>query len=136
MQLFDPRTLVDHLYVLGICIPYLRVLEVTKYLYEKLRLSYDMNVLFLPQVLRKGVFTVLAKDNIDKNAKCTFAQSHYHGVSISILQFLSETSRGCELPSTPEPQLQTSSNKLAPLPKDYSHVKAIPYHASNELIAP
>ena len=76
--------------MLGICIPYQRVLKVIKYLYEKLRLSYDMNVLFLPQVLRKGVFTVLAKDNIDKNAKCTFAQSHYHGISISILQFLSE----------------------------------------------
>ena len=121
------RTLIDHLFMLGICIPYNRVLEITQVLYEKLRSSYEMNGLFLPRVLKKGIFTVLVKDNIDKNARSTFAQSHYHGISISILQFPTSSNSGHSLPQPQEPEILTSSKKLLPLPKEYTYVKPLPF---------
>ena len=36
---------------------------------------------------RKGIFTVIAKDNIDLNSSSSTAISHCHGTSMSILQF-------------------------------------------------
>ena len=109
------RTLIDHFFSIGICIPYKRVLQITKYLYEKLRLSFHLNNAFLPGVLRKGLFTILAKDN--KNAKSTFAKSHYHGTFISILQFATSSDQGTGLPSVASPETLSASNRLSPLPR-------------------
>ena len=80
------RDLIDHFFSLGICLLYKRVLDITKYLYEKLRLSFNLNQVFLSGVLKKDLFTILAKDNIDKNARSTFAKSHYHGTTITCRQ--------------------------------------------------
>ena len=131
------RTLIDHFFSIGICIPYKRVLQITQYLYEKFRLSFHLNDAFLPGVLRKGLFTILAKDNIDKNAKSTFAKSHYHGTSISILQFATSSYQGTDLPSVASPETLSASNRLSPLPKEYSCVKPLPYNpGKSDLFAP
>ena len=61
---------------------------------------------------------MLAKDNIDKNAIPTFAKSHYHGTSISVLQYITSSNRGIDLPPIPSPEL----NKLAPLPREYQTI--------------
>ena len=96
-----------------------------------------MHDAFLSGVLKKGLFTILAKDNIDKNATPTLAKSHYHGTSISILQFPTSSNNGADLPSTESPEILSSSNKLAPLPKQYSYVKPIPYKpGQGDLFAP
>ena len=63
-----------------------------------------------------------AKDNIDKNAKSTF-----HGTSISVLQYITASNRGIDLPPIPSPDVLPSSNKLAPLPKEYTLIKPLPY---------
>ena len=113
------------------------MLQITKYLYEKLRLSFHLNDAFLPGVLRKGFFTILAKDNIDKNAKSTFGKSHYHGTSISILQFATSSDQGTDLPSVAIPETLSASNRLSPLPKEYSCVKPLPYNpGKSDLFAP
>ena len=62
------RTLVDYFFPIGMSIPYKRVLQITKYLSEKLILSFHLNDVFLPGILRKGLFTISTKDDIDKNA--------------------------------------------------------------------
>ena len=77
------RTLIDHFFAIGICLSYQRILEITKHLYEKLRSSFILHNAFLPRVLKKGLFTILAKDNIDKNSTATMAKSRYHGTSIN-----------------------------------------------------
>ena len=43
-----------------------------------------MIVLF--QIISRTVSS-LAKDNIDLNARCTIVKSHFHWISMSILQF-------------------------------------------------
>ena len=37
----------------------------------------------------KNLFTIIAKDNIDVNSKSTKLGQHYHGISMAIMQFLS-----------------------------------------------
>ena len=44
---------------------------------------------------------------------------------------------GADLPSTESPEMLSFSNKLAPLPKQYSYVKPIPYKpGQGDLFAP
>ena len=38
---------------------------------------------------RKNLFTIIAKDNIGVNSKSTKVGQHYHGISMTIMQFLS-----------------------------------------------
>ena len=49
-----------------------------------LQLFEDENAV-VPGILKRGIFTVGAKDNIDKNSTCTISKYHYHGTSISLL---------------------------------------------------
>ena len=132
------RILIDKFFKLGICVSYQRLLELMKIIYEALLLSFLVYQIFIPIILKKGVFLVMAKDNIDKNASSTDAKSHYHGTSISILQFPTSNEPGTELPPNPTPTSIPSSNKLAPLPKKYTVVEPLPYQPSpnSQLFAP
>ena len=85
----------------------------------------------------KGLFAILAKDNIDKNSTTTMAKSHYHGRSISVLQFTSSTANGSELPYIETPEIQYCSKKLSPLPNEFTQVRPIPYQTvRSDLFAP
>ena len=92
------RTLVGHLFNLGIGISNDRVLSITKNIYEILGESFLTYNCFFPNVLKKGFFTVLIKDNIDVNAKSNIIQQHYHGTSISIVQFVTEGEKSIDFP--------------------------------------
>ena len=81
------RVLIDHVYSLGICLSYQRVLDITKNLYNSTKKQFYRDNALVPGVLRKGIFTVMAKNNIDLNAKSTIITSHYHGTSISVFQY-------------------------------------------------
>ena len=61
------RKLIDDLYHVGLSVSYDRVLELTKIFYEELRQSYIIHNCFFPRILRKGIFSVWLKDNIDVN---------------------------------------------------------------------
>ena len=70
------RNIIDHFFSIGICIFYDRILELTQNVYENLRESYQQYNCFFPNVLNKGLFAVMMKDNIDMNARFTFVKSH------------------------------------------------------------
>ena len=81
------RTLIDNLFNLGICVPYSRILVITNEIGGQLLQQYEKDHIFLPKLLRKELFTVITKDNIELNAPSTTAEQHYHGTCISVLQF-------------------------------------------------
>ena len=81
------RNTIDHFFRINICISYDTILELTQNVYENLRESYQQYNCFFPNVLKKGLFTVMMKDNIDMNARSTFIKSHYHGTSLSVVSF-------------------------------------------------
>ena len=90
------KTLIDSLSKIGQSISYDRVLEVTKILYQNLHQAYIKHGCFFPRILRKNLFSVWLKDNIDVNPKANFAKSSYHGTSSSMIQFATEDEKGEE----------------------------------------
>ena len=50
----------------------------------------------MPPVLRKGLFTVAAGDNIDHNLSSSTAKSSFHGTAISLMQFPTDDHPGIE----------------------------------------
>ena len=47
-----------------------------------------------PSVLRKGLFTIDALDNIDLNPSSTTAKSSFHGAGISLFQHPTDSEEG------------------------------------------
>ena len=83
---------------------------------------------FFPHMLKKEIYTVIAKDNIDVNAKSTIIKQHYHGISMTTMQFPSDVNPG--VPQEMEIDLANQDhyavNKLA-LPKDYITLSELPF---------
>ena len=92
------KTLIAQMYHLGICISNPRVLEMTKSLSDDLTDQWKQDGVFCPSKLRKFIFTVIAKDNCDLNATPSTASQHYHGKSMSVIQFPSDKEKGEEIP--------------------------------------
>ena len=114
------KTIIDHLFHLGISISYDRVLSITKSLYEVLRRNCVQQNIFLPTNLEKGCFIVLVKGNIDKNASSDLFRSHYHGTSISLPQFSEWENQGESLEKFDYIDSVHKFNKLSPLLAEYT----------------
>ena len=83
-------------YNLGKCLSYDQILEFTKNLSEVQIKNYELTGMFMPSPLRKDIFTVVAKDNINFNATSSTAAKHFHGTSITVMQFPSHDYIGNE----------------------------------------
>ena len=86
--------------------------------------QYNRDGAFLSRTLRKGILTIIAKDNIDQNSKSTTTTRHYHGTSLSIFQFPTEENPARAVAYG---DLENSSNqsclKIDALPSSYIYVK-------------
>ena len=120
------RQLIEDFYYIGLSVSYDRVLELIKMFYEELRRAYISHNFFFPRILRRFLFTVWLKDNIDVNPKANFNKSSYHGTSSSIVQFRTTEDEGEEFPSIQfVGNITKESKKLAPLPPEYTCVKDV-----------
>ena len=92
------RIIIDILHAHGLCVSYERIMHVTQGLGEAAlqEQEQEQEGAVIPGSLRTGLFTIGAKDNIDKNARCTVSKSHYHGTSLSLFQFPSTLNNGVE----------------------------------------
>ena len=63
-------------------------------------------------LVRKWMFTVMAKDNIDLNAKSTMITSHYHGTSASVFQYSPENNPGITMDHLFENDIHSSKDFL------------------------
>ena len=77
--------------------------------------------MFCPSTLKRKVFSIIAKGNIDHNARSTTATKHYHGTSMTVMQFLSEDNRD-ETQSRIEKIEEESSHskKVLQIPPSYT----------------
>ena len=94
--------------------------------YKELRRSYIEHSCFFPRILKKFLFTIWLKDNIDVNPKANFNKSSYHGTSSSTVQFRNAKDDGEDFPPTAfTDKVTKESKKLAPLPSEYTSVKNV-----------
>ncbi|CAE1257574.1 unnamed protein product [Acanthosepion pharaonis] len=87
------RELIDKFHEHGLSISYDRVLEISGKLGETVIKQYDEEDVVCPTVLRKGLFTTAAVDNIDHNPTATTASTSFHDKSISMFQRPSKENR-------------------------------------------
>ena len=79
-------TLVDSYFQMGLCASYDRVLQVTKGIGDNSVRQFKTHGIFAPGELKRGVFTVVAKDYVDHNARSSTATKHFHGTSMTVMQ--------------------------------------------------
>lgn len=77
------RHLIDLLHQYGLCISYDRVIEITKDLGTAVVSRAEEEGVVCPTLLRKGLFTTCAVDNLDHNPSSTTAKSSFHGTGVS-----------------------------------------------------
>ena len=117
------KTLIEHFFMLGESMPYSRILDITKDIADCILQQYERDKVFLPKILRELLFTIIAKDNVDLNSSSNPAAGHYHGTSMTILQFPLSTYSGkirnieYELAVS-----KTLSKKVDKLPQSYPNV--------------
>ena len=90
------RIVIDMLYSHGLCISYERVLRVTQGLSVATLNFLELEEVVIHSNLRTGLFTIGAKDNIDKSSRCTISKSRYHRTSVSLIQIPSTVDVGEE----------------------------------------
>ncbi|CAC5423155.1 unnamed protein product [Mytilus coruscus] len=90
------RLLIDILFQYGLCISYHWVLEISTQLGDAVVERFLSEGLVCPPVLKKGLFTTAAVDNIDHNPSSTTAKTSFHGTGIFIFQHPSDDISGIE----------------------------------------
>ena len=81
------KKVIDKCFRLGLCISYDRIMQISNKVANSVCDYYNSEQLVCPPVLRKGLFTVAAGDNIDHNLSSSTAKSSFHGTAISLMQF-------------------------------------------------
>ena len=125
------RKLVEMLHEHGISISYDRVLEVSAQLGDAVVSKYIEDGVVCQPVLRKGLFTTAAMDNIDHNLSSTTAASAFHGTSISVFQHPTKDNEGEEIDKL---QFGEEKVKTVPeLPDSFTNVKPAFFRKKNPL---
>ena len=88
LMIMRAKTIIQKLLLLGICISYDRCFDICNNKAVSMLEKFDNDGVFTGNS-RKNLFAVIAKDNIDVNSKSTKVGQHYHGISMTIMQFLS-----------------------------------------------
>ncbi len=131
------KTLINWLYFCaGISISYSRLLDITTDIARKMiKRYYREGEIVVPGNLRKNILTIVAKDNIDHNARSTTATKHCHGTSFSIFQFPTIQNKGHPIEdpidneeedddySVADKRNNSSSKKVEKLPASYTLIK-------------
>ena len=119
------RIVIDILHAHGLCISYERILRVTQGLSEATLDLFEHEEAVIPGSFHTGLFTNGAKDNIDKNSRCTISKSHYHGTSLSLFQFPSTLNFGEERYEKYVKVSSADSRKVRELPSFYTEFEEV-----------
>ena len=101
------RTLVDSYFQMGLCSSYDRVLHVTKEISDNLVRKFKTHGIFAPGELKRDVFTMVAKDNVDHNAMSGTATKHFHGANMTVMQTLTPGKTGTNISNVEETTVDT-----------------------------
>lgn len=121
------RTLIDKLYDLGLSISYDRVLSISTEMGNRVSAMYEVENVVCPPILRRGIFTTSAVDNIDHNPSSTTAKGAFHGTGISLFQHPTCEHPG-EMRNIEYPEQQYANKSVPHLPDVYTSIPPIVLH--------
>ena len=102
------RTLVDSYFQTGLCASYDHVLHVTKGISDNLVRKFKTHGIFAPGELKRDVFTMVAKDNVDHNAMSSITTKHFHGANMTVMQTPTPGKTGTNISNVEETTVDTS----------------------------
>ena len=108
---------------MGVGASYDRTTNITKKQSELAIKQYYRNGVFTPRNLKKNVFTIIAKDNIDQNARSNTATTHYHGIRMTVMQFPTNERPEDQSMAQIDIENDISDKNLQQLPPTYLEVK-------------
>ena len=94
--------------------------------------KYKLEGVFVASHLNIEKFTITAEDNIDLNSISTKVKKHFHGFSMTIMQFPSRENQGVKQNTKYDLSLLDNSKILA-LPEDYEFMSEPPYRKNAPL---
>ena len=88
------KTVIQRLFSFALFIYYDGCISICTNIGLNLLRKYPLDGVFFFSNLSLGIFTVVAKDNIDLNARSTKVKQHFHGISMTTMQFPSKDCPG------------------------------------------
>ena len=128
------KTLINRLFHLGICVSYKRFLDICNLMETSLLEKYDLDKVFITNSLKLKLFTIIGKDNIDLNSSSTKLKQHFHGISMTTMQFPSESNPAVPQETSYNSGAVANTQKLK-LPDEYICLKDIPFGCNSPLFA-
>jgi hypothetical protein len=113
------RELVDTLFHLGLSISYDRVMDISMDMANEAASQYENDGVVCPLILRDGLFTTAAVDNIDHNPSSNTARDSFHGTGISLFQNRKKETDGTKRERA-NLQPGTANKKIPQLPETYT----------------
>ena len=113
-------------------------MEITKDIGIKEWQKYEINGGFIPNNVKLNTHTVIAKENIDLNAQSTIIKSHFHGISVSVLQFPTLLNPGVKPQYNLEEEIDmhtTECKKIPGIPSNYMSFIDLPHYDKSPLFA-
>ena len=83
-----------------------------------------------------GTFTIIAKDNIDLNSRSTKVKQHFHGVSMTTMQFPTADNPGIEQHVLYDLSLKMDCYHKLELQNDYAVIQELPWKKKAPLFMP
>ena len=94
--------------------------------------KYKLEGVFVASHLNIETLTIIAEDNVDLNSISTKVKRHFHGISMTIMQFPSRENQGVKQNTKYDLSLLDNSKILA-LPEDYEFMSEPPYRKNAPL---
>lgn len=130
------KTLIQRLHFLGVSVSYDRVLFICNNISLNILKNYDLDGVFVSGNLEFGTFMVIAKDNIDVNARSTKIKHHFHGISMTTIQFPSANQPGTKRDVIYDLSSKIDSSHKLDLPSDYAIIQEPPRKKNGPLFMP
>ena len=102
-------TPVDSYFQMGLYASYDRVLQVAKEIGDNLMRQFKTHGILAPGELKRGVFIMVAKDNVDHNALSNTATKHFHDTSMTVMQTLTPGKAGTNISNVEDTTVNTSN---------------------------
>ena len=129
------KTVIQRFSSLGLSISYDSCISICSNISLNMLKKYGIEGVFLASRLTLETFTITAKDNIDLNAISTKVKKHFHGISMTTMQFPSKENQAVKQNVIYDLSLLDNSQKLS-LPEDYEIISEPPYRRNMPLSLP
>lgn len=119
------KTLINKFHSLGLCISYLRELEISTALGNRACDAFERDGVVVPRNIPKNQFVTMAVDNIDHNMSSTTSKASFHGTAVTVHTHPDSKEEVAAYTLDDSTDFGKQGWKLKPLPGAYTTVEPV-----------